>query len=244
MNNRQWEINKMSSRHTIILAISLLAFAGTAWTEETKKPETSQATTGTDASNATNAANNPANPTITVDLQNYFTPSPVGYSGRTENLGYLRVSVPVSKFGLHQYIRTILPISTTPIEQGGPDTGAGDLTVYDFLLNQFRGATIGVGPLIEAPTARGIDYGPGKWQAGAAGIVLTPHSWGLLGVLPTYAHSFSGNSSSRAGQSLTVQPLIHYNFSRGFYFRSTGVWSFQTYSHVDYIPVGLGGGKV
>ena len=122
-NNRHREIKEMSSRFTTILVITLLA--GNAWTEETKKPATPQAATGTGSSNTTNAANNPANPTITVDLQNYFTPSPAGYSGRTENLGYLRVSVPVDKFGLHQYIRTILPISTTPIVQGGPDTGAG-----------------------------------------------------------------------------------------------------------------------
>jgi hypothetical protein len=232
----------MSSRLTTILVITLLA--GNAWPQEIKKPDTPQAATGTGSPNTTNAANNPANPMITVDLQNYFMPSPAGYSGRTGNLGYLRVSVPVDKFGLHQYIRTILPIVTTPIVQGGPDTGAGDLTVYDFLLNQFRGTTIGVGPLIEAPTARGFDYGPGKWQAGAAGILLTPLSWGLLGVLPTYAHSFSGNSSSPAGQNLTVQPLIFDNFPRGLYFRSTGVWNFDTYYHVDYIPVGLGVGKV
>ena len=234
----------MSSKHTIMLIISLLVFARSAWTQETKRFETLQAATGTDASNATNAANNPAYPTISVDLQNYFMPSPVGYSGRTGNLGYLRISVPVDKFGLHQYIRTILPINTTPIQQGGPDTGAGDLTIYDFLLNHFREATIGVGPLIEAPTARGFDYGPGQWQAGAAGIVLVLHDWGLLGVLPTYAHSFSRSGSSRAGQNLTVQPIVHYNFPRGFYFRSTGVWNFDTYSNVNYIPVGLGGGKV
>jgi hypothetical protein len=227
-----------------MLVISLIVFARSASTQETTRAETLQAANRTDASNATNAANNPAYPTISVDLQNYFMPSPVGYSGRTGNLGYLRISVPVDKFGLHQYIRTILPINTTPIVQGGPDTGVGDLTVYDFLLNHFREATIGVGPLIEAPTARGLDYGPGQWQAGAAGILLIPHHWGLLGVLSTYAHSLSGSSSSRPGQDLTVQPIVHYNFSRGLYFRSTGVWNFGTYSHVDFIPVGLGGGKV
>jgi hypothetical protein len=227
MNNGHLKDREMRSRLTITLMASLVVFAGRAWTEETERPAIQKAATDTGAANSTNAANNPANPTITVDLQNYFMPSPVGYSGRTENLGYLRVSVPVNNFGLHQYIRTILPIYTTPIEQGGPNTGAGDLTVYDFLLNQYRGATIGVGPLIEVPTARGSNYGPGKWQAGAA-----------------YAHSFSGNSSSRAGQDLTVQPLVHYNFPRGLYFRFSGVWNFDTYSHVDYTPVGLGGGKV
>ena len=66
----------MSSRLTTMLVITLLA--GNAWTGEPKKPDTPQAATGTDSSNTTNAANNPANPTITVDLQNYFMPSPTG----------------------------------------------------------------------------------------------------------------------------------------------------------------------
>jgi hypothetical protein len=234
----------MLSRLTTTLIVGLVVFAGRAWTEETERPAIQKVTTDTGAANSTNAANNPANPMITVDLQNYFMPSPRGYPGRIENLGLLRVSVPVNTFGLHQYIRTILPLSITPIVQGGPDTGVGDLTVYDFLLNEVKGATVGVGPLIEAPTARGFDYSPGKWQAGAAGIVLSPHSWGLLGVLPTYAHSFAGNSSGPAGQDLTVQPLVHYNLPHGTYLRSTGVLNFNTYSHVNYIPIGLGAGKV
>ena len=234
----------MHPRLAIILVTTMAFFAGSAWTEETKKPDVSQAGSNTGAANATNAANNPAHPFITIDLQNYLAPSSVGYSGRIENLGLLRVSVPVNKFGLHQYIRTILPIATTPIVQGGSDTGVGDLTVYDFLLNMVKNTTIGVGQLIEAPTAKGFDYAPGKWQAGAAGLVLSPHNWGLVAVLPTYAHSFSGNSRTPEGQTLTVQPIFNYNLPHGNYLRSTGVWVFDTFYHVNSIPLGAGVGKV
>ena len=68
---------------------------------------------------------------LTIDLQNYFMPSPEGYPGRIGNQGLLRVSIPINNFGIHQYVRTILSITTTPSVQGGPNTGAGDLTVYD-----------------------------------------------------------------------------------------------------------------
>jgi len=79
----------MSSRLATILVITLLA--RNAWTEETKKPDTPQAANDTASSNTTNAANNPANPTITVDLQNYFMPSPAGFQGRLkilDNFGF------------------------------------------------------------------------------------------------------------------------------------------------------------
>ena len=200
-------------------------------------------TTGSGAASDTNAANNPVNPQLTIDLQNYFMPSPEGHPGRIGNQGLLRVSVPIDTLGIHQFVRTILPIDTTASVQGGPNTGVGDLTVYDLVLLQAHGTTIGAGPLISAPTARGEVYGSGKWQAGAAGIVLSPSHWGLLGVLINYRHSFSGNSSSLVGQLTTVQPLIHYNLHHGFYLRSTGVWTFDSFSHVQYIPLGFGAGK-
>ena len=177
----------MRSKRTIVLAAAVVLFAGNAWTQENNAVQSQSVATGSGAgeANDTNAANNPAHPPLTVDLQNYFAPSPEGFPGRIGNQGLLRLAVPIDEFGLHQFIRTILPISTTPIVQGGPDTGAGDLTVYDFLLNQVqKGTTIGGWPAYRGTDGqRGFNYGPGKWQAGAARFCSTPHSWGLLGVL-------------------------------------------------------------
>jgi hypothetical protein len=234
----------MLSKHTIILAAVLVAFARSAWPQGTNATAAQSVATDSGPSNDTNAANNPVDPQLTIDLQNYFVPSPEGYSGRIGAQGLLRVSVPIDEFGLHQFVRVILPIDTTATEQGGPNTGVGDLTVYDLVLFQAHGTTIGAGPLVAAPTARGFAYGSGKWQAGAAGIVLKPFGWGLLGVLVNYEHTFSGNNSGPVGQEMTVQPIIHYNFHHGFYFRSTGVWTFNSYYHVQDIPLGLGVGKV
>jgi len=234
----------MRSKHMIILATGLSLFVGRAWAQETTGSPAKNVAAGSGTPSDTNAANNPVNPMLTIDLQNYVVPSPEGYSGRIGDQGLLRVSVPIDKFGLHQFVRVILPIETTATEQGGPNTGVGDLTVYDLLLFQTHGTTIGAGPLIAAPTARGFAYGSGKWQAGAAGIVLMPFGWGLLGVLTNYEHTFSGNNSGPVGENTTVQPIIHYNFHHGFYLRSTGVWTFNSYYHVQDIPLGLGVGKV
>ena len=234
----------MSSKRTVVLAASLVFFAGNAWTQENNAVQSQSVGTSPDAASDANAANNPIHPLLTVDLQNYVAPSPEGFPGRIGNQGLLRLSVPIDAFGVHQLVRTILPINTTASVQGGPNTGVGDLTVYDWVLFEEHGATVGVGPLIAAPTARGEAYGSGKWQAGAAGLVVAPHSWGLLALVATYQHSFSGNSSSPVGQLTSVQPFVIYNFPHGFYFRSSGVWTFDTFHNVKDIPLGFGLGKV
>jgi hypothetical protein len=234
----------MRLKQKLAFAASLVVFAGTPWIQKSDGLEAQSAPTSADATNATNAANNPIHPLLTFDLWNYFAPSPEGYPRGINNQGLLRVSVPFDVLGFRQIARAIVPINTTASVQGGPNTGAGDLTVYDFVLFGEHGTAIGVGPLIAAPTAGGEVYGSGKWQAGAAGIVIAPHNWGLLAAVATYQHSFSGNSSSPVGQLTSVQPFAIYNLHSGFYLRSTGAWSFDTFHHVKDIPLGLGSGKV
>ena len=232
----------MLSKHTIVLATFLISLQGSAWAQETSKPQAQQLDSGSSEANDTNAANNPAHPLLTVDLWNYFAPSPEGFPGGISNQSLLRIAVPINVFGLHQLVRTFLPIDTTASGQGA---GVGDLTVYDWLLFQVSHTTVGAGPLIAAPTARKEGYGSGKWQAGASGIVISPHKWGLLAVVATYQHSFgSGIFSSPVGQLTSVQPFVIRNLHRGVYLRSSGPWSFDTFHHVQTIPLGFGIGKV
>jgi hypothetical protein len=237
--------SRKRSKQTVVLVAALVFFAGNAWTQENNAVQSQSVATssGSGEANDTNAANNPAHPLLTVDLWNYFAPSPEGFPGRIGNQGLLRLAVPIDAFGLHQFLRTILPINTTASVQGGPNTGVGDLTIYDWVLFQEHGTTVGVGPLIAAPTARGEAYGSGKWQAGAAGLVVAPRNWGILALVATYQHSFSGNSSSPVGQLASVQPFVIRNLHRGFYLRSSGAWTFDTFHHVKDIPLGFGIGK-
>jgi len=232
----------MLSKHTIVLATFLISLQGSAWAQETSKPQAQLLDNGSSEANDTNAANNPAHPLLTIDLWSYFVPSPEGFPGGISNQSLLRIAVPINAFGLHQLVRTFLPIDTTASGQGA---GVGDLTVYDWLLFQVSHTTVGAGPLIAAPTARKEAYGSGKWQAGASGIVISPHKWGLLAVVATYQHSFgSGIVSSPVGQLTTVQPFVIRNLHRGVYLRSSGPWSFDTFHHVQTIPLGFGIGKV
>jgi len=40
-----------------------------------------------------------------------------------------------------------------------------------------------------------------------------------------------------------VQPFVIRNLHRGFYLRSSGAWTFDTFHHVQDIPLGFGVGK-
>ena len=41
-----------------------------------------------------------------------------------------------------------------------------------------------------------------------------------------------------------MQPILYYNFQQGWYFRSDAIMQFNTYSHTNVVPVGVGIGKV
>ena len=43
---------------------------------------------------------------------------------------------------------------------------------------------------------------------------------------------------------VTLQPIVTYNLPDGFYLRSSGTWTLDRGNHNQYIPIGLGFGKV
>lgn len=94
-------------------------------------------------------------------------------------------------------------------------------------------------------TTAGTDaLGAGRWQAGAAGVIIAPQSWGLLGGLVIYQHSFGRDGGRDPVNLLTVQPIVNVNLPEGFYLRSSAIWNFDFENDTRYIPVGLGIGKV
>jgi hypothetical protein len=193
-----------------------------------------------------NAANNPLTPKITLNLHNYFIPSFADTPGDPHaNQFLLRGLIPSDMFGLPQLLRFTLPIATSPDVPSGYVTGLGDLTLMDiFILPKHGDVTFGAGPLVVLPTATDESLGAGKWQVGAAGVVVAPQSWGLLAGLATYQTSFAGQSDRPDVNLFTFQPIINVNLQDGWYIRSSATWNFNLESGDAYIPVGLGVGKV
>jgi hypothetical protein len=148
-------------------------------------------------------------------------------------------------FGVQNILRVYQPIETKPLFPNGRVAGLGDTTVFDLALCKVGQFTLGAGPLLVIPSASHPDLGDGKWQAGVAGSVVTERSWGLLGTIITYSHSFSGYGSRHPPtQVLGVEPLAHYNFKKGYYLRSSAIWNIDYGNHVSVIPIGFGAGKV
>jgi hypothetical protein len=193
---------------------------------------------------SSNAANNPAEPKFTLQYWSYYAPSLNNLNGDAEN-GEARVLIPFKIAGIQQIVHVDPPIVTNPTATGGPRTGLGDTQIYNFTLGKFdvglpQKVTLGLGPLVAIPTSTSTNFGTNKLQAGAAGIILAPQSWGLLGVLGTYQQTLSGVSS----HVTVAQPLIFFNLPHGYYLRSSAAMTFDTGNHTSAIPVGLGLGKV
>lgn len=193
-----------------------------------------------------NAANNPLTPKITLNLHDYFIPSFNDTPGEPKaNQFLIRGLVPSDMWGLPQLLRFTLPIATAPDVPSGYVTGLGDLTLMDiFILPKLGDVTFGAGPLVVLPTATDTSLGAGKWQVGAAGVIVAPQSWGLLGGLVTYQTSFAGDNDRDDVNLLTVQPIVNVNLADGWYLRSSATWNFNLENGTSYIPVGLGVGKV
>jgi hypothetical protein len=142
--------------------------------------------------------------------------------------------------------RICQPMLTEPLFPRGRNAGLGDTFMFDLVLHKLGKFTVGAGPLLVLPSASHSNMGDGKWQAGVAGSVVTDRSWGLLGTIITYSHSFSGYGSDRPPtQLLGLEPLAFYNLNKkGWYLRSSGIWNIDYGNHRSVIPIGFGVGKV
>jgi len=205
-----------------------------------------------DAKDAANQSNNPITLKTQIVLENFFAPAPEGDRGRSTDEILARLYVPFKFFGVDNLVRIYQPIytdplfpSTDPPFPSGREAGLGDTTIYDLALHEMKRVTVGAGPLFVFPVANHTNEGDGKWQAGGAVVAVTSGSWGVLGSVVTYQHSFAGDGSPRpTAQMISVQPKAYYNLRHGLYLRSSGIWYLNIDApHVSEIPLGFGMGK-
>lgn len=193
------------------------------------------------AAHATNEANNPLTPKVTISFHDQWTAEIYG-SDQNANAFLLRGVIPHELLGPGQLFRFTLPVVTAPAASGDT-TGIGDLNLIDLFPWKAGGVEIAVGPQLTIPTATQDETGTGRWQAGAAGIVIAPREWGLLGGLVTWQASFAGDEDRADQNDVTAQPFFLYNLPGGWYLRSTATCTFDL-EHDHYaIPLGAGAGK-
>jgi hypothetical protein len=167
---------------------------------------------------AVNDANNPLTPKITINLQDYYIPEFFGAPGHA-NQFLFRGLIPWKLGDSGQLFRFTVPLASAPDFGGGYDTGLGDTTLMNLTpVPISKSLMLAAGPILVAPTASDRVLGSGRWQAGAAGVVIMPQTWGMLGTLLTYQHSFAEPHGRAPVSIFTFQPIVNINLRSAFTF--------------------------
>jgi len=188
-------------------------------------------------------ANNPLANANAISFQNYFMPSLQGLPNASVNAFLLR---PVMVAG-RQIIRATVPFQNVPTGLLDYDSGLGDINIFDAILVTPEDARtmIGIGPLLVLPTASSDALGAGKWQAGAAAVVVRPLAGGsMIGGLVTWQTDFAGDDDRPDTSLLTGQVFMILQIGGGFYVRSSGLSTFDFENDRYLVPFGVGVGKV
>ncbi|WP_205713194.1 hypothetical protein [Escherichia sp. E4385] len=99
---------------------------------------------------------------------------------------------------------------------------------------------MGIGPLITANSAENEELGTGKWQTGLAAVAVDwSPKWLKVGLVQ-WQKSFAGDNDRESVASTTFQPFIIYKMSKGWFLRSSGIWTLNVKNDDYYIPAGLG----
>ncbi len=200
-----------------------------------------------DTGDAKAQANNPLANIKTVNLQNQYTGNFTGVE-KPGNTFYLRGAMPVSIGDSKWLIRATLPFNSWPVGVAGDRvSGLGDFNIFAAYLIDVGNPAIsfGIGPQVTAPTAATNGLGAGKWSLGLANVLFDARNskfqWGYL---LTWQASVAGDNTRNDVNFGAFQPFAMYQLGKGWYLRSTGVWTYNFESDNYAIPIGLGIGKV
>ena len=204
-----------------------------------------------DNDQAANAAqaNNPLANMTALNFQNYYMP--VLNEAPNEaymNTTWIRYAKPFSDGKL--LLRISAPISTLALPnnsgQVSATNGLGDINAflsYNFVSKPT--ATVGIGPLLAAPTATQDPLGTGKWQGGFAFVAFIAKSPVFqFGGLVTWQASFAGDEDRASTNLAAVQPFYFWQLGKGTYLRGAPIWVFDLENDAYSVPIALGIGKV
>lgn len=194
-------------------------------------------------------ANNPLADANAINFQNYYQSTFYAVPDEAPLILINAMNVRgVLASGRH-IVRATLPLVTSA--DGDPDrryrSGLGDFHIFDaiVLTRQNASTQFALGPLLVAPTATHSSLGAGKWQTGAAAILMKTTADGhLFGGLVTGQTHFAGDRDRRRTRLATFQPISIYQIGGGYYIRSTAISVMDFVDNRYLFPMGLGAGKV
>jgi hypothetical protein len=193
------------------------------------------------------SAQNPIADLISLPLQNN-TSYGAGPRERTANVLNIQPVLPFSITEDWNLItRTILPIVSQPSFARGQDRQNG---IGDTLFTAFASPAqpvwgkilVGVGPVVNIPTASDDRLGPDAWGMGISGVALTIMGPFVTGALVSQLWNLEGDDFS----VFTTQPFLNYNLPGGWYLTSSPIITadFEQDDNAWLVPVGAGVGKI
>jgi hypothetical protein len=196
------------------------------------------------------ASQNPIGNMISLPLQNN-TSFGIGPDDAVSNVLNIQPVWPVPLAPKWNLInRGIVPVvyREEVIPGTGSAFGLGDISYTGFISPASPGKLIwGVGPSLLLPTAQEERFATDKFSAGAGVVILSmPGNW-VVGVLIQNVWSIAGDSNAADVNQLLFQPIINYNFPKGWYATSVPIITANWEADSDNrwtIPIGGGFGKI
>ncbi|KAF2508780.1 hypothetical protein EYY60_16155 [Flavobacterium zhairuonense] len=194
-------------------------------------------------------ANNPLANMTALNFHDYYMPKLSNApSDAYMNTAWIRFAKPFAngKF----LLRASLPLSTLAMPDGSGSVktinGLGDLNAFvSYALVSDATTTVGLGPMVTAPTASHDEIGSGKWQGGFAFVAFIAKSPVFqFGGLVTWQASFAGDGDREDTSVGAIQPFYFFQLGKGTYLRGAPIWAFDFKKNAYSVPLGLGIGKV
>ena len=228
---------KMAKCWTAVLVTGIL-FTGTAYGAEQG------------AGDLAKASQNPIGNLVSLPFQNN-TSFGIGPNDAKSNSLLIQPVYPISLSSNWNLInRGIVPLiyRQEVVPGTGSASGLGDISYTGFISPAKPGKIIwGVGPAFIFPTAQEERFASDKWSAGAGVVILSmPGNW-VLGGLVQNVWSFAGDDDAADVNQMLIQPIINYNFNKGWYFTSVPVITANWEADSDNrwtVPVGGGFGRI
>lgn len=203
-----------------------------------------------DASSGAAQANNPLANMTALNFHNYYIPKLTDApNGAYLNNAWVRFARPFVSGRL--LLRVSLPANTVGSRNqfsGNIQSvnGLGDINAflsYNFVSKPT--ATLGLGPLLAAPSATDQLLGSGKWQGGLAFVAFFAKSPVFqYGGLVTWQASFAGDMDRSSTNLAAIQPFYFWQLGNGTYLRGAPIWVFDIQNEALHMPLALGIGKV
>ena len=159
--------------------------------------------------------NNPTASLISVPLQSNFD---FGAGPDGDGFQYKLNVQPVIPFALNQdwkiISRTILPfVYQEDVIGGGSQEGLGDTTMTLWLSpagDREGKPIVGIGPVLQFPTATDDLLGSEKWGVGPSAIVVHQAKGWTVGALANHIWSVAGEDSRQDVSVTSLQPFLNY----------------------------------